>query len=630
MRENLLLMIGGPQGSGLETSAIVLTRAFANKGYNVFSDREYYSNIKGKHSYTHMRISARECRSLSYPVDLIVAMDAETVFTHFDDIAKGGYLFYDINVVNTKLTRIPSMGAYLKKRLSERFIEMKIDETLGSLINHIKEQGVNTIGLDYLKYLKELSKKYTLSLSVASKYLSAIAIGIVTAATGLEEKYVFNGIKHRLIGREKIIKHNMDLIGNIVKEVKDIVGEPLKLKVPEVKNKEILVASGNEIIAMGKIVGGLRLQTYYPITPAADESLYLESKAILKANGKLLGNIVVVQTEDELAAIASAIGGALTGARTATSTSGPGFSLMVEGFGWAGMTETPVVVTYYQRGGPSTGLPTRGAQSDLLFAMFAGHGVFPRIVLASGDHLEAFYDAIDAFNFAEKYQTPVIHLVDKFLANSVATIPIPDFSKIRIERGNIVDGDEDYKRFDFNHIISPRAFIGSKAIMWYTGDEHGEKGNIVDDPIARMKIHEKRMKKLEIADKEIPISRRAELYGNEEADILIVGWGSVKGVVLDAISNMKDRDISYLHLRIFSPFPKDYVKKLLTKSEMVIAIEHSYEAQIAKLIELFTGYEIKHSIVKYTGRPIYEHEVVNALRKILSEKVKKVVLSYGK
>lgn len=630
MFEDILLIIGGPQGSGLETSTLVLTRAFAENGYNVLADREYYSNIKGKHSYTHMRVSVREINSLAYPVDLMVAMDAETVFTHFSDISKGGYFIVDKNIVNNDISKIVSMEPLVRERIIRKLMEHGITgENVNSIIDYLEGQGVCVIKLNYLKYLKHLAKKYKISLSAVSRYLSAIAIGAVAGLIGVDRETVFNGIRTILAGKEEIIKHNIEIINLVAEEIQNQVGIPLKLTKAQPKHDEVLVVTGNDIIAMGKIVGGLRVQTYYPITPAADESFYIESKQLLKAGNDIIGGIVILQTEDEIAAIASAIGSALAGARTATATSGPGFSLMVEGLGWAGITETPVVVTYYQRGGPSTGMPTRGAQSDLLFAIFSGHGEFAKIVLASGDHLEAFYDSIEALNLAEKYQLPVIHLIDKFLANSTATVPLPDFSKIHIDRGLIAEKTSDYRRFNKKKLVSPRAFLGSNTIMWYTGSEHDEDGHTVEDPINRLEMYEKRIRKIEAADKEIPVEKRAILFGHKGSKVLLVGWGSVKGPILDAVSSLKSQDISYLHVKMFSPFPKDFVKELLEESDLLVAVEHSYEAQIAKLITMNTGIDIPHSIVKYTGRPIYQNEIIHAIDQILSKKTKKVVLSYG-
>lgn len=385
---------------------------------------------------------------------------------------------------------------------------------------------------------------------------------------------------------------------------------------------------------MGKIVGGLRYQSYYPITPAADESFFIESHESLRADDEEFGGIIVLQTEDELAAVTSAIGAALTGARSATATSGPGFSLMVEGLGWAGMNEVPMVITYYQRSGPSTGQATRGSQADLLSTLFASHGEFTKFVIASGDHEEAFYDSIEAFNLAERYQVPVIHLLDKFLANSMATMPIPDFTKIRIERGDVVEHPgKGYKRFDLSKTISPRAFLGSEIVIGHSGAEHDEFGRTTEDPVNRVMMYEKRLKKLELADSEISEESRAEYYGSEKADFLLIGWGYSKMVALDALEKLGDEGYkgSYLHIKMFSPFPSRYVKYVLNRfpSERIIAIEHNYQSQASMAVRLYTSIDVSRRIVKYTGRPMYLGEVVEAVKKILDEGLKRVVLSRG-
>jgi 2-oxoglutarate ferredoxin oxidoreductase subunit alpha len=375
----------------------------------------------------------------------------------------------------------------------------------------------------------------------------------------------------------------------------------------------------------------LRYQSYYPITPAADESFTLEKYEKLDV-GDGGSSLIVIQTEDEIAAITSAIGASLTGVRSATATSGPGFSLMVEGLSWAGMNEVPVVITYYQRGGPSTGLPTRGSQSDLLFSVFAGHGEFPRVVLSSGDHLEALYDAVEAFNIAEKYQLPVIHLLDKFLANTLTLMPLPDLNNVLIERGLVTEGSEAYKRFDLSSQVSPRAYLGSKAIMWYTGDEHDELGHICEDPVNRVRMYSKRMKKLELIDSEIPNSKKATYFGSGNPEVLMVGWGSVKGVALDAVETLKNKGIeaAYLQLRILWPFPSTYVSELLSSVDStVIVVEHSYVVQLADLITMSTGFRKLRRVGKFTGRPIYLSELVRAVEEIRLKGVEKVVLGYG-
>ena len=631
------LLLGGPQGAGLETAAYVLTYALAWLGYGVVSDREYFSNIKGRHSYVHMRASSdRFPQALKYPVEVVAGMDAETVFTHYKDVGEGGAVVYDESQVGKSLDSIPSMEPTTKGRIKAELEGAGVKPVMGDLIRWLtEERGVKAVGIDFPRMLAEVGKRFSLNPRQASRYVSSIVMGAVAALIGIPPEAVSFGLRKRFGGREEIITHNEFIASEVAEAVKERYGTLLELEEPSLGAEELMVVSGNAVVAMGKVVGGLRYQSYYPITPAADESFVLESYERLSAGDEDLGSIVVLQTEDEIAAISSAIGAALTGARSATATSGPGFSLMVEALGWAGMNEVPVVITYYQRGGPSTGQPTRGSQADLLFVLSASHGEFPRIVISSGDLEEAFYDSIKALNYAEEYQLPVIHLLDKFLANTVASMPPPSLDGVRISRGRLVQPPiKDYKRFDASSPISPRAFLGTDGVvMWMTGDEHDEYGHINEDPEVRVMMYEKRMRKLEIADKEIPVEERAVLYGPERPDALIIGWGSVKGAALEAVEQLSREGIraGFLHLRMFSPFPSDYVKEVIESvgPERAVLVEHNYLGQAGKVIAMNTGIVIRKSVVKYTGRPIYLNELVPALRKVLEEGVERVVLTYG-
>jgi len=334
-----------------------------------------------------------------------------------------------------------------------------------------------------------------------------------------------------------------------------------------------------------------------------------------------------------------ASGASLAGARASTSTSGPGFSLMVEGLSWAGNNEVPIVITYYQRGAPSTGLPTRHGQDDLRFAIHAGHGEFPRIVLASGDVKECFFDAAKAFNYAERYQMPVIHLVDKAMANSTQSYSVFDISQVKIDRGKIVSSNQiserdEYKRFRFTESgVSPRAFLGTEsAVMWYTGDEHNELGHISEEPLNRNMMMEKRMNKLEIAHKEIPTEERLNFFGLKEAKNVIVSWGSPKGAIIEAMEMLEDEghELAFLQVRMPHPLPKERIAEILGKGKRRISIEMNYSGQLASIISEKTGIFMDFYILKYNGRPMTTTEVYEALRKILRDgSPKRQVLNYG-
>ncbi len=375
MKKEIRFLLGGPQGSGLETAAQVLTSSYAIKGYRVYSTREYYSNIKGRHSYVNVRVSSENLPMAprQHP-DLIAGIDAETIFIHFPEASNNTIILYDKNQENTRIDRIPSIEPKTLKRLKNILEQNGYGQTLKDALLYAEEvRGARLLPLDYRAILKKLSEELGISLHVARRYQNTILIAAIASMTGLSLEALEKGFVRRWPGRTKIIEGNKKL-AEIVYSIIEETDYRLGLSEPINPPNEYMVVSGNDIVAIGKIVGGLRIQTYYPITPAADESFTLEEYEDLERYKEGLGGIVVFQTEDEIAAISAAIGAALTGARSATATSGPGFDLMVEALGWAGINEVPVVVTYYQRGGPSTGLPTRGGQQDLYSAVFSGHG----------------------------------------------------------------------------------------------------------------------------------------------------------------------------------------------------------------------------------------------------------------
>ena len=399
------------------------------------------------------------------------------------------------------------------------------------------------------------------------------------------------------------------------------------------KESQTLLIQGFQGTALGKMACGCRLQPYYPITPASDESVYLESNEILEIIDERPGSTAVIQTEDEICAMGMTIGGALTGTRSATCTSGPGFALMTEMLGWAGMNEVPVVITNYQRSGPSTGLPTRHGQDDLLFSIYAGHGDFPKIVYASGDVEESFYDTGNCFNYADVFQVPVIHMMDKFHASSIITCKRFDPQKIVINRGKLLEKvDDGYRRFEFTDDgVSPRSRLGlDNGIFWNTGDESDESGHITEDPILRVKMMDKRMSRLDLILKNIPVEEQVVSFGVEEHTI--VSWGSTIGPVRDALDLLKKEGISIglIQLKLLNPFPGDYVSSLFKDVKTIIDIEANYSGQLGKLFKQNTGRDIDYFILKYTGRAMTSTEVYDSLKKIVQNKAKKrEILMHG-
>ncbi len=371
----------------------------------------------------------------------------------------------------------------------------------------------------------------------------------------------------------------------------------------------------------------------------------MESNQIIGQTDNNEGSIVVVQTEDEIAAITMAIGGALTGARSATATSGPGFSLMAEALGWAGMNEVPLVVSLYQRAGPATGLPTRHEQGDLMFAINAGHGEFPRIVFASGDIEDSFYDTIKAFNFAEKYQMPVIHLLDKAIANSIMTCKIFDQNKVTIDRGQLLqtipnstptgEGGH-YLRFKLDeNPVSPRVTLGTEnGIFWNTGDEHSEEGHISEDPVVRVNMMNKRLGKLDLALKEISAEDKAVMYGEDDSTdgLTLLSWGSTKGAILDALDRLlaEGKKIKFIQVRLMHPFPAVLLEQMLENTKVLVDIEMNYTSQLGLLLKQNLNRDANYRIVKYNGRPMSSSEVYNAIKRIINgDAPRRIVLENG-
>ncbi|MDH5810686.1 MAG: 2-oxoacid:ferredoxin oxidoreductase subunit alpha [Candidatus Methanomethylicaceae archaeon] len=630
---DLNIIIGGPQGGGVETAGMLLIRATATAGLQVFGVREYHSNIKGKHSYFHIRTSNKPINSIKHPADILGGLDPETLATHFSELRKGGVVVYDEAIESKSLTRSPSIDPAKAKRLRSALTEKGIKDTVEGLREYLKGEGVSVYAIPFSKIISNVLKGTNIQIE---RTMNTAITSAILSILGMKKDIVYDAISSLFAGKAGIIEVNRKVADAVYEElstaekfqVESAKGEDDKKGHEEV-GKRLLLA-GNDAVAIGKILGGLRFQTYYPITPAADESLVIEEIAkIFDNEGRIIGSPIVVQTEDEISAVGMAIGGVLTGVRSATSTSGPGFSLMVEGLGWAGINEVPLVITYYQRGGPSTGLPTRHSQSDLLFSIFAGHGEFARIVIASGDHREAMEDAVKCFNYAEIFQVPVIHLLDKGLANSVTTVPVPSID-IPIVRGKIVDGGEEYKRFKLTEDrISPRAFLG-RTIQWYTGDEHNEYGNICEDPVVREEMYRKRMEKRRMILEELPDWDKARFYGPEKYDDLLLTWGTTKGAVVDALPelNATGERVSVLQVRLMEPFPADYVSEFIAGSRRVVSIEANYTGQLAWLIERYCKINVDGKVLKYNGRTISEDEVLNGYRRI-KEGETSVVLTGG-
>jgi 2-oxoglutarate/2-oxoacid ferredoxin oxidoreductase subunit alpha len=639
-------LIGGPQGSGVDSAANIFAKTCAKEGFHIFGKREFYSNIKGEHSYFTIRISEKPVSSQLEEINMLVSFDVETVFRHADKVSPGGVIIYDSSLAETVLDEVPSIDFQANNRIGKLLEDSGQPLNLSGMLELAKARGCIVYGLPYYEMIEAVAKNMNdPKLSKLSRVVNVMAISASISLLGIKKDMLISAIQEVFGSKPKLLSSNIEAAEYAYSYIgTKFDTKNIKYKItPKDVLKDYVLISGSQAAAIGKILGGCRFQTYYPITPASDESEFLESNQIIDQVDGKNGSVVVVQTEDEIAAITMAIGASLTGVRTATATSGPGFSLMAEALGWAGMNEVPLVVTMYQRAGPSTGLPTRHEQSDLLFAINAGHGDFPKIVLASGDIEEAFYDSIKVFNFAEIYQLPVIHLLDKAISSSIQTCK--RFSNdLKIERGkfkSVIDKNQSegtaghFQRFKLEDSpISMRVPIGTEnAIFWNTGDEHTEEGHISEDPENRNKMMDKRMKKLDLALEKIAENDKAVCYDFEsDSKNVVISWGSTKGAILEALEKLSEEGskLRFIQVRLLHPFPTETVKKFLTDAKLVIDVEMNYSSQLGSLVQQNTGREIDYKIVKYNGRPMSTTEIYIALKSILSgNNERRIVLDGG-
>ena len=627
-------LIGGPQGSGVDTAANIFSRVGAKLGYHVFGKREYHSNIKGLHSYFVVRLSDKKIRSNINGANIMVAYDAETLVRHGLEIIKDGAIIYDASIVNTTVDQIPTLEASHKARLLKFFNSKNMEPNVSSILDLAKENGVKVYPISFRDILSNIANELNSpELSRMVRLFNVLGVSFSLGILKAPIEPLLEAIEDTFSKKPSIVDLNKKA-ANFSYNYASAKFSDFNSSISKIdKESNTLLVQGHQGSALGKIVCGCRFQSYYPITPASDESEFLETHEILQVKEDRPGSTTVVQTEDEISAIGMAVGASLTGVRSATSTSGPGFSLMAETLGWAGINETPVVITLFQRSGPSTGLPTRQGQDDLLFAINAGHGEFPRIVYASGDVEDSFYDTCKCFNFADIFQVPVIHILDKFIASSVVTCKRFEPDLISIDRGKLLEKiDGDYKRFAHSPDgISPRSKLGlENGVFWNTGDESDEYGHISEDPVNRIQMMDKRQTKVEQILSLIPKGDQAVAYG--KLDICIVSWGSPKGPILDAIEMHRNEghEIGFIDIKLLHPFPTNYIKSMLKDSSVIIDIEANMTGQLASLIRENLLRDPDYYVLKYTGRPMTCIEIFDSLKKILEKKSeKKQVLTYG-
>lgn len=562
------IMVGGAAGQGVAVLGHVLAKSLARGGYHIFAHQDYESRIKGGHNFFQLRVREEPTHVQAEKLGLLIALNRETVDIHRNELEEKGLILHDIKRVPIEGKEIIHFGMPLE--------QLALDS--GGLMN-----------------------------------LNSVAAGAAVALLKYDFDILASVLQQRFGEKAEV---NIKAAKSGHDYVKEHAPPPSFYELHPKKAPTTLLMNANEAIALGALMAGCQFIAAYPMSPSTPILEYLAGKAQKH-------NLVALIAEDEIAAINMALGASFAGVRAMTATSGGGFCLMVEGLGLAGMTETPVVIVNGQRGGPSTGLPTRMEQGDLEFVIYAAQGEFPRVVLAPRSPEDAFQLTIKAFNLAEKYQLPVIILTDVYLADSYRTIAPFTEEMVKIERGQILTEADtsalalgEYKRHLFtSSSISPRAFPGQKgALVATTGDEHTEDGHITEKADIRAKMMIKRLSKLDLVRKEmeIPLS-----YGPAEAPVLLIGWGSSYGALKEAVDLLvkEGLKIQLIHLNWLWPFPSQVITDALKGARKSFVVENNATGQLSHLIRAETGESPSKKILKFDGRPFSTSHIIKEVLK---------------
>jgi 2-oxoglutarate ferredoxin oxidoreductase subunit alpha len=565
LKEDVSIVLCGEAGQGIQTVEHILTQTLKLSGYHVFSTEEYMSRIRGGSNSTLVRVCSNR---VSAPVDRI---DLLIPFS-------------------------PGAISHVQKRISPETVllgEKKIVE------NQYPENRV--INVPFSEIASEVGGPI---------YTNTVAVALLAGLLRVEREVLNQYLRHHFAGKDETIVHkNIEAVRRGYGVSDDLLRNG-KLHIDLEKHNHIqdeLLIDGVEALAMGAIAGGCNFLSFYPMSPSTGVAVFLAQ------HSKEFG-IIVEQAEDEISAMNMVIGAWYAGARGLASTSGGGFALMVEGLSLAGMIESPLVVHIGQRPAPATGLPTRTEQGDLLFALYSGHGEFPRIIFAPGTIEDCFYLAQKAFNFADRYQVPVFILTDQYILESHYNIPSLDPTRTPLEK-HFVETKQGYKRYQLSEAgFSPRGIPGfGEGLVVLDSDEHDEEGHITEDLDLRTKMVNKRLKKLDLLMKD---ALPPELVGAENYKTLIVGWGSTYHAISEALGRLGTKDVAFLHFKQVYPLHSNTIT-YLKKAKKTVIVENNGTGQFGQLIRLQTGFDMDHKILKYNGLPFSVEELEKRLKSVL-------------
>lgn len=577
---DLTVRVGGDSAAGgIVTTGEVFARIAAFAGLEVYTTRTIPAEIKGGHVMFQARVAPTRVWSQGDELDMLIAFDQESIDRYYHLIRAGGLLIY-----NSNDSQPPAANGVVQYPLP-------LNE-LAKSINFQRGRNIITIGA--------MVKLFDLSLDTAST--------VVEKQLGRKKEMLEQNLLALRTGYDYIEQ-------NVTKTA------PYHLNPREgALEEQRLVISGNQALSMGAIAGGCRFYAGYPITPASDIMEFLAAE-FPRVGGTL------IQAEDEIAAIAMALGGSFTGVRSMTATSGPGLSLMTELLGHATMTEIPVVVVDVQRAGPSTGMPTKVSQGDLRIAVFGAHDDAPRIVVAPVSVEDNFYLMVSAFNLAEKYQTPVLFLSDQDMSVRVQTVPPFDLSRVHLEPRSVWnpdgngtgngDGHPAFERYaDTPSGISPMSLPGQKGGQYVAeGLEHFADGSPGYTPELHTENMQKRAKKIYAASDEVERWGLYEKFGDDDAEIGILGWGSTIGPVREAVdmAHAQGIKVAVFYTKMIFPLPHRLFEEFIARRESIIVPEMNFIGQFARMIQAEFWREVV-SVRKYGGVPFAAREIYQKIK----------------
>ena len=578
-KRDFIWKMGGQQGQGVESCGEILGKVLAQEGYSLFSQRLFASRIKGGHTTIALRIATKEIATIGEHVDCLVALDQETIDIHGKEVPEGGVIIAD-----------DAFHPKFEAHTGRMFLALPITE---------------------------LAKKYG---SMQMKNIAAL--GMSAGVLGFPEEPFYGFIADRFAkkGDEIISKNKAIFKDGYDTAIAAMHGVELgKLAIPPKKDQLYLL--GNEAAALGAISAGARFMASYPITPATEIMEYM-IKVIHKIHG------TVVQTEDELSSCMMAMGGGYAGVRAFTATSGPGLSLMAESISMAATAEIPVVIIDVMRAGPSTGMATKVEQSDIRYAIGSGHGDAEKIVLAAASIEDCYYITQEAFNLAEKFQTPVIVLSDLQFGMCKQSVPAFDLHRVGVERGKLIrEGlpELDTKKKEYFHRfedvedgISPRTIPGVKNGMFLsTGLEHNVFGKPAEGVGDRVMEMEKRHRKFAGVPEAI-----TPFYVNHEdteCDLLLVGITSTGGAIDEACEALEaeGKKVNHLHLRLLSPFPAEALRPYIEGAKKVLIVEEDLTEQLRELFAIhFSCHDKLLSCLQYDGTPFTASTILKKAKEV--------------